>query len=673
MKRFAILAFVAVALFGCDASSDVSRLIPVTPAWGVGSDEPEMTRSVPPSTREPQKWALLIGIDEYASDEVTDLRGTVNDVKLVETVLTTRFGFPQDHVQVLINSEATHGGIVQAVRNHLIANAKADDIVVLHYSGHGSQMRDISGDEIDGWDETLVPHDSRTPNVFDITDDELNGLLDELARQCRNITLILDSCHSGTGMRGAPARGVARDERPPPSPASYARSVGESDSTGVFLRDAGYVLLSGARSDQLAYEHYSDGFTYGAFTYHLSSALMNADGAVTYRDVMDRVRTDVTRFYVRQEPQIEGAQLDYHVFTDSSSAADAPYFLADGDSDGRVTLRAGDVHGITRSSVYDVFEPGTRRFAETTPMAQIEVEKVEAFLSQARLLRGDAVPLAARAVERRRAAPNRQLYLAYDDIENSAVLRAVKSELDGLSHLRTVPSDSGYNILLRESDDRVLIEGADTSLVTAAIPADAPDVADRVADEVYHWTRWFNVLSIENPNPRLDVTFEISATDPVEGSRNPFEQPDQIEGIVYEGEEFACTVTNNSAQDLFVTLLDLTSNGTVASIYPYPHGASELLPAGRSVTRRFTASVDGPGESSKDILKLFVTSSPVDLSALAQTTRRDAGQSDVSDEPLEQYLSQAMLGTSRSVQPIELGSWMTAQRAILILRNRPSG
>jgi metacaspase-1 len=38
----------------------------------------------------------------------------------------------------------------------------AGDIVWIHYSGHGSRVRDVSGDEEDGYDSTLIPVDFRS-------------------------------------------------------------------------------------------------------------------------------------------------------------------------------------------------------------------------------------------------------------------------------------------------------------------------------------------------------------------------------------------------------------------------------------------------------------------------------------------------------------------------------
>jgi hypothetical protein len=64
-------------------------------------------------------------------------------------------------------------------------------------------MRDEEdGDEIDGYDETLVPHDSRTEGVFDITDDQINGLMQRLTAKTDHVVFWFDSCHSGSAGRG---------------------------------------------------------------------------------------------------------------------------------------------------------------------------------------------------------------------------------------------------------------------------------------------------------------------------------------------------------------------------------------------------------------------------------------------------------------------------------------
>ena len=53
--------------------------------------------------------------------------------------------------------------------------SKAGDIVFIHYSGHGGRVRDLNGDEDDGFDETLIPVDFK--NAGQIIDDDVYKLV----------------------------------------------------------------------------------------------------------------------------------------------------------------------------------------------------------------------------------------------------------------------------------------------------------------------------------------------------------------------------------------------------------------------------------------------------------------------------------------------------------------
>src|SRR5438876_11780237 len=166
-------------------------------------------------TTHPSFWALLVGIDEYQGEGVPNLNGCVNDVEAMRVFLMNQLGVPEDHILLLSNRQATRAAILQSFEAFLIDNAAItfNDQMLFHYSGHGSQMRDTTGVEPDGHNETIVPHDSRThhPDVYDIPDKTLGALLARLAeRKDNNITVILDSCHSGSGTHRIELPGTAR-------------------------------------------------------------------------------------------------------------------------------------------------------------------------------------------------------------------------------------------------------------------------------------------------------------------------------------------------------------------------------------------------------------------------------------------------------------------------------
>ena len=168
-----------------------------------------------------RKRALLVGINNYPGKNAQDLktqglwyqlRGAVNDVELQRELLIHRFGFNSDDILVLTDKEATRQNILEQFNKHLIKWVKSpDDVVVFHYSGHGSNVIDpykiFPEDRLNG---TIVPVDADLPlgypnkggEVNDITAGTIFLLREALGRKTKNVTFILDSCYSGAGVRG---------------------------------------------------------------------------------------------------------------------------------------------------------------------------------------------------------------------------------------------------------------------------------------------------------------------------------------------------------------------------------------------------------------------------------------------------------------------------------------
>ena len=63
-----------------------------------------------------QKWALLIGINEYPKFAPRgQLTGCINDVEVMRQVLMNSFQFPENHVEVLTDAQASREGILAAM------------------------------------------------------------------------------------------------------------------------------------------------------------------------------------------------------------------------------------------------------------------------------------------------------------------------------------------------------------------------------------------------------------------------------------------------------------------------------------------------------------------------------------------------------------------------------
>jgi len=143
------------------------------------------------------KRAVMIGINYVGQSG--QLSGCHNDVKNMKEYLMNVHGFEDRNITVLMDDgyhrNPTRSNITQAYRE-LVVSSRSGDTVFAHYSGHGGRVEDTSGDEEDGYDETLIPVDFQSAGQ--ITDDELfTNLVKPMAKGVL-MTSLMDCCHSGT-------------------------------------------------------------------------------------------------------------------------------------------------------------------------------------------------------------------------------------------------------------------------------------------------------------------------------------------------------------------------------------------------------------------------------------------------------------------------------------------
>lgn len=146
-----------------------------------------------------RKKALCIGINYSGQNHA--LRGCVNDANNVRKWLIKYHGFRSEDIILLTDNTSerrhlpTRQNLIDAMK-WLVRSARTHDSLFFHYSGHGGQVEDQDGDEIDGFDEAIFPLDYKKAGV--ILDDELYEIMvSRLPTGCR-LTALFDSCHSGT-------------------------------------------------------------------------------------------------------------------------------------------------------------------------------------------------------------------------------------------------------------------------------------------------------------------------------------------------------------------------------------------------------------------------------------------------------------------------------------------
>ena len=618
-------------------------------------------------TDDRQKWALLIGIDRYPKFAPRgQLTGCINDVEVMRQVLTGSFHFPESQVALLTDEQATREGILGALKD-LAQRVGPEDVVVVHYSGHGSQMTDVEEDEPDGLDETIVPHDSgRDPHENrDIKDDEIYLWLKDLTAKTSNVTLIFDCCHSGTIVRddfGGAYRWVEPDLRPadqlPPSPipeTAYRSLDGGRDvGPGGWLPiGEKYVLLSGCRRDEKACEMEEPGGNrHGALTFFLAQELRQAGPGTTYRDLFEALAPRISSQFSLQHPQLEGAR-DMAVFG-VDRIEPMRFVPVVRRKDDQVVLGGGAACGLTVGSQWAIYPAGTKAVTPPMePLGRVSITAVRAVTSEARLLEESqpgAVETGLRAVEESHAletrlpievvAPSGQdVQALLDSLEGSKLLRRAEP---GRAKVRVyllaprkvvIPGKTPVPMLGPLREETWAVVGEDGQLLMPSHGRSEPAIVSLLRDNLEKVARYRLAAALQNEGSTLAGKVEaellrkngsaLAALVPEPGSLP----------VLDEGELLALRITSRHDKPLFVYVLDLGLAGRIALVYPAPGAENSLLP-GLSVgigtlpgddmplyiPDEFPFTAAGPGEEVEgtETLKILVTTHPADFQPLFQ-------------------------------------------------------
>jgi hypothetical protein len=271
---------------------------------------------------------------------IPNLHGAVADARAIEMILRTRYEFTQ--TVRLEDSAATRAGILRAVQR-LVDETRAGDVVTFFYSGHGSQRLNTlapASATTTQMDQTIVPADANA-GQYDIRNIELSMLFVQILDKGARLTLIFDSCHSGSAVRSATIPGTFR--------AAVFDTRDARDSTNILSlassrRTNRALFLAAAEEDQLAEEELTvdpvDHEIHGAFTDALLSVIRNPTTSVNApaQEIFEQAQA-VLRWRGRtQVPVLDGAGAD----------ARRPLFGLDTDARvGRITLAAQGTRGDT--------------------------------------------------------------------------------------------------------------------------------------------------------------------------------------------------------------------------------------------------------------------------------------------------------------------------------------
>ena len=247
-----------------------------------------------------RKRAFLVGISHYDTAltgyQWNNING-VEDVNLLNPVLKKQ-GFT---TTTLLDEQATFNNIISQI-TQFTNKTKKGDIVYLHFSTHGQPVEDLSGDEEDGWDESIVPIDAYKIYKRDVyegkkhlTDDMLNKYVRKLREKIGAtgfLYVVIDACHAGTSSRAndETIRGTHvgftynnRVFKPSTSKKSHYQIEASAKQSNV-------LFLEACRPDQVNTEIKVDGKRYGPLSYNIAQTLSSFTITNNANDLVERIK-----------------------------------------------------------------------------------------------------------------------------------------------------------------------------------------------------------------------------------------------------------------------------------------------------------------------------------------------------------------------------------------------
>jgi hypothetical protein len=588
-----------------------------------------------------RKLALLVGINRYPG-EIAELRGCLTDVELQRELLVHRYGFNPKDILIVSDKESLkpdRATILEAFQTHLIAQAKPGDVVVFHFSGHGSLVTDpkpipelfrnengipqrVRNEE--GVNGTLVPNDRLMADSNQVQDIMGKSLfLLTYALQTENVTVVLDSCHSGGGTRGNLLFRNVNSRLGGPDTASPSqvelafqdklmKDLRLSEDEFQKLRQRGIVkgaAIGSAQYDQLAADAPFDNQTFyaGAFTYLLTRYLwqQSVDESIgtVFVNLARSTRDVANRSGVTQEPIFavnpeRNREQPTYFLKPATPFAEA--VVRSVNSDGKVQFWLGGISSLSlndskRGSIFSAIDKAGRE------IAQIEQTDRDGLIATGKLKSGKLADLLR---ERVRGLPTELKLRVGLDPSLGADLETVRAVLQEQKRIAVVASDQVMNYRLGRMiptyQSQFSQRGIATLPTAGSMGLFTGDLRPLAAtfDDPEEGTE----DAIERLTPRLkaflaaEVLKAIGGVDVVKGEQSKGLKV-EVRSTGTTGKQVApnrfipetqiqIQVQNTSDRDLYVSVISIGDAGRMRVLFPYvdfPEGRERLTP-GQTLT-----------------------------------------------------------------------------------------
>jgi len=571
-----------------------------------------------------EKYALLVGVGDYpASSGWQDLAGA-NDVIHLQEALKLH-GFLVSDMTILVDQEATKNNIIIAFKQ-MEAKVKRGDLVVIHFSGHGQQIPDKNGDELDELDETFVPYDSPKhfqPEIYEgenlLLDDEINSLtygIREKIGTKGQIVLILDSCHSGTGNRGL-GRGRGTDVLMAPS--NFETTTTDNSTFEVFESEyddrqhlAPMGSYFGSSAKELNYEVTDDQLQpVGSLSYTIATLLAKLQEPISFQDFFCLIQNRMRVLVSQQHPQWDGPNSvllfgkNYDQFSDSYSATFQ--------SNNQIRGMVGTMRGIHEGSKVTVYSTNKARgsIAEgvvtdvdlTNSLIQLDTTIQIPFDEQLYIEVTTATEVPIKSNVSSQLPENSQWQFVMDSLQKNSFIEIIPEHAD--LFLTENTTKKALELFTREGD----------LLINIQENATQDFVLYKLLQQIKAYAQGKFLRGYEDNNSSLDFSIFLL---PAEQYTSITDLPSPLGDTVFVGTEINIAIKNEGEKGAYFSLIDIQPNNQLYVLIPEEnlgHTAADFyLKPGEVYVTDYTLEIGEPiGE---ETLKLVCTDQPLDINSI---------------------------------------------------------
>lgn len=270
----------------------------------------------------PKRWALVIGVDKYMDPQISPLKGSDNDARLIADALVRYAGFPQDQVILLsttqpMERQPTRVNILRRLSNLSTAVPK-DGLLLVSFAGHGMER---------GGQAFLMPSDAQISDQISFLEEtaiSINRVKERIKETgVGQVLVLLDACRNDPG---------GRADAPNPLSSAYTNAF-NFDVRNREVQAFATVYATGIGQRAYEYTEKKQGYFSWALVEGLKGAAANDKGEITLSQLIKHVQDTVPKRIAvdlgstkQQRPFaiIEGYRAEQLVLAVTNSASMAP-------------------------------------------------------------------------------------------------------------------------------------------------------------------------------------------------------------------------------------------------------------------------------------------------------------------------------------------------------------